>query len=495
MPVIADQKGAIEFSDAIRECITIEKEVNLTYEIASITKAFDGGPVLVFKNIKGFPRWKAVTNLFARRERIAAYLDTSVSDLSKRILEAVESPIPPSIIGDPPCQENDVSTNVHIPQTIPIITQTKIDAGPVLSGGVVMVNYPEGMGHGPMSFNLSFHRLAAGKGGDWLTLATLYNRHFLEVLHYHRSKGAEFPLTINFGLSPALNILASGGALPQIRPSGSDDLGVAGNLQGRPVRIAKARTVDAYCIADAELVLEGKVLYEEKDVFEGKEGRPKNSSIPQKRPDYFFPEFIGYEGFCDKAFRFQVTAITNKADPYYYTPLADSWESSNLGAVISEASIYHACKNTAPHVFLNCHILDGMRGILGAAIQCKIGHPMQFGISQNLISAAFGAIKDLKWVIVVDEDVDIYDPTDILWALTVRTKADEDINIIKGAGLGSVFATKWSVDTTVPVQDKWKALRPHFEAVDLKKWMSEEDISRGLSLMNEGAGSVARRRV
>jgi 3-polyprenyl-4-hydroxybenzoate decarboxylase len=495
MPVLMDQRAAIEFSKEAGECLIIQEEISPAYEIASITKAFDGGPLLIFENIKGYPKWKAVTNLLSRRERIAKYFDASIPDLSKRIIEAIRNPLPPRIVKDPPCQENVILSDISIAQTLPILTQTKIDAGPVLSGGALLVNYPEEMGYGPMTFNLSFHRLGLGTDKDWLTLATLYNRHFLEVLHYHKSKGSEFPITINFGLSPALNILSSGGAFPQIRASGSDDLGVAGNLQGTPVRIAHARTTNAYCIADAELVLEGKVLYEEKDVAEVKQGKPKDLSKPQKRPDYFFPEFIGYEGFCDRAFRFQVTAITFRENPYYYTPLADSLESSNLGAVISEASVYNACKNTAPNIFLNCHILDGMRGILGAAIQCKIDHEMQFGISQNLINAALGAIKDLKWVIAVDEDIDIYDPTDIIWALTVRTRADEDINVIKGAGLGNIFATKWSVDTTVPVQDRWRALRPHFEAVDLKKWLSEDDISRGLSLMNEGARSVAKRRV
>ncbi len=495
MPGIIDQRAAIEFSKEIDECLIIKKEVNPIYEIASLTKAFEGGPLLVFENIKGYPKWKVVTNLLSRRERIANYFNSSVPDLPKRILEALKNPIPPTIVKDPHCQENIISSDIDIAETLPIITQTKIDAGPVLSGGVVMTKFPDGIGHNPLAFNLSFHRLALGLDRDWLTLATLYNRHFLEVLHYHKSKGSEFPITINFGLSPALNVLASGGAFPQIRTIGSDDIGVAGNLQETPVKIAKASTVDAYCIADAELVLEGKVLYEEKDVAEMKQEKPKESPKPLKRPDYFFPEFIGYEGLCDRAFRLQVTAITYRKNPSYYTPLADSWESSNLGAIISEASIYSACKNTAPNIFLNCHILDGMRGILGAVIQCRIDHEMQFGISQNLISAALGAMKDLKWIIAVDEDVDIYDPTDVLWALTVRTKADEDINVIKGAGLGNIFSTKWSVDTTVPIQDRWKALRPRFEPIDLKKWLSEEDISKGLSLMNEGAKNVARRRV
>lgn len=495
MPGIADQRAAFDFLKKTGECLILQKEVDPLYEIASITKAFDGGPALVFENIKGYPYWTGVTNLFSRRERIAKYFNTSIPELSKRILEALKNSIPPTVVKDPPCQENIISSDIDIAKTLPIITQTKMDAGPVLSGGVVMTKFPDGIGHNPLAFNLSFHRLGLGLDKDWLTLATLYNRHFLEVLHYHKSKGSEFPVTINFGLSPALNVLASGGAFPQIRTIGSDDLGIAGNLQETPVKIAKASTVDAYCIADAELVLEGKVLYEGRDVTEMKQGEPKEPPKPLKRPDYFFPEFIGYEGLCDRAFRFQVTAITHRRNPSYYTPLADSWESSNLGAIISEASIYNACKNTAPNIFLNCHILDGMRGILGALIQCKIDHEMQFGISQNLISAALGAVKDLKWIIAVDEDVDIYDPTDVLWALTVRTKADEDINIIKGAGLGNIFATKWSVDTTVPLQDRWKARRPHFEPVDLKKWLTEEDISKGFALMNEGARNVARRRV
>ena len=81
---------------------------------------------------------------------------------------------------------------------------------------------------------------------------------------------------------------------------------------------------------------------------------------------------------------------------------------------------------SAPSNFLNCNVLDSMKGILGAVIQCKINHVMEQGTSQRLISAAFSAVKDLKLVIAVDEDVDIFDPTDVMWAITVRTKPDED---------------------------------------------------------------------
>jgi 4-hydroxy-3-polyprenylbenzoate decarboxylase len=188
-------------------------------------------------------------------------------------------------------------------------------------------------------------------------------------------------------------------------------------------------SVDAYCIADAEIVLEGKILYGDR-IYEYDE--KKHDS---KRPPYYFPEFLGYEGIAERAFKFQVTAITHRNSPYYVSQMADSVESSNLGAIVSEASIYNACKRLAPDSFINCHIPDCMRGILGVVIQCKTNHVMETGISQGLISAAYGAFRNLKLAIAVDEDVDIYDPGDILWALTLRTKPDRDINMIKKASL------------------------------------------------------------
>jgi len=488
-----DQRSAIDFCHQMGEVLTIEKEIDPIYEIAALTKAFDGGPVLIFNKIKGYPHWRAVTNLLSRKERIAKMFDTIPEYLPKRILQAVNSPLPPEVIATAPCQENVVVDNIDISSLLPIIKNTKIDLGPVISGGIVMIKYPEELSPGKMSFNLSFHRMYAGLAKDWATLTTLYSRHFLEVLYCHKARKEEFPLTVNIGVSPALNVLASGGALPIIRSVGNDDLGVAGNLQETPVRICKAKTVDAYGLADAELVLEGKVMYEEK-VREDQPPEGQTSSSP-KQPGgaFFFPEFIGYEGFADRAFKFKVTAITYRNNPYYYTPLADSLESSHLGSLITAASIYHACKNAAPNNFLNCNILDSMRGILGAVIQCKVNHVMEQGTSQRLINAAFSAVKDLKLVVAVDEDVDIFDHTDVMWAVAIRTRPDEDINLIKGAGANPLFATRWSIDTTVPVQEKNRALRPRFNEVDLGKWLSQEKIAHGLSLMNEGARSVAKR--
>ena len=482
-------RDCIQYAERNSMLLKITKEVNPCYEIASITKAFDSGPLLVFERIRRYSDWKVLSNLMGNRDIISSYFGTTKDKLSEKLTKSIVNPIEPVIVDNPPCQENIIEENINVLRTLPVITHTPMDIGPVITGGVVMVRYPAEMAKEDFAFNLSYHRLNPSLGPDWLTLASLYNRHFLDVLHYHKKRGEEYPLTINIGLGPSLNIVAAGGTLPQIRTKGHDDLRVAGALQGEPVRICKAQSVDAYSIANAEIVLEGKILYGER-VYEY--DREKHKS---ERPPYYFPEFMGYEGIAERAFKFQVTAITHRNSPYYVSQMGDSVESSNLGAIVSEASIYNACKNLAPDSFINCHILDSMRGILGAVIQCKTNHILETGISQGLISAAFGAFRNLKFAIAVDEDVNIYDPEDVLWALTLRTKPDRDINFIKKAGLGDLFETRWSVDTTVPFNNKWRAKRPIYEKVDIREILDSPDIETKLSLMSESARKYAKKNI
>jgi hypothetical protein len=74
-----------------------------------------------------------------------------------------------------------------------------------------------------------------------------------------------------------------------------------------------------------------------------------------------------------------------------------------------------------------------------------------------------------------------------LWAINLRTKPDRDINIIKKAGLGDLFETRWSIDTTVPFKNKWRQKRPVYEKVDLWNLAARSDIENGLALMSDSA--------
>jgi 4-hydroxy-3-polyprenylbenzoate decarboxylase len=486
---IRSVRDCIQFAEQNGALLRIAREVDPRFEIASITKAFDGGPQLLFEKIKDYPDWKVLANLMGNRNLIAKYFGTTKEKLSEKLIDSIADPVDPVIVENAPCQENVLDSNIDVARLLPVLTHTPMDIGPVITGGVVMVKYPEEMARDNFAFNLSYHRLHAGRAPDWLTLASLYNRHFLDVLYHHKQSGEEYPLTINIGLSPPLNVLAAGGTLPQIRSKGQDDLRVGGSLLGEPVRVCKAKTIDAYCIADAEIVFEGKILYNDR-IYEYDEKKHQS-----ERPPYYFPEFLGYEGIAERAFKFQVTAITYRNSPYYVSQMADSVESSNLGAIVSEASVFNACKMHAPDSFINCHILDAMRGILGVVIQSKTNHVMETGISQGLISSAFGAFRNLKFIIVVDEDVDIYDPQEVLWALTLRTNPSRDINIIKKAGLGDLFESRWSADTTVPFNNKWRALRAKYHKVDLGDIIKSPGIEQKLSLMSESAKRYAEKHV
>src|SRR5207237_7436862 len=85
--------------------------------------------------------------------------------------------------------------------------------------------------------------------------------HMWQVLGDAHRKRERVPLTVCFGVPPACTLLAGGGFDYVILPYGCDELGVAGAAQGFPVRVVKARTVDAMAIADSEIELEGYVSH------------------------------------------------------------------------------------------------------------------------------------------------------------------------------------------------------------------------------------------
>src|SRR5205807_1243920 len=110
------------------------------------------------------------------------------------------------------------------------------------------------------------------------------------------------PLTICFGLPVAATLLAGGGFDYVVLPRGGDELGAAGAVQGFPMRLVKARTVDAYAVADCEIVLEGFLRPRDKR-YETKEAEEHDT---QGRY-HFHPEWAGYMGKAYKAPTFEVT--------------------------------------------------------------------------------------------------------------------------------------------------------------------------------------------
>ena len=158
-------RECIQFAEQNSALLRIAREVDPCYEVASITKAFDGGPQLLFEKIKGYPDWKVLANLMGNRDLIAKYFGTTKDKLSEKLINGMADPVDPIIIENPPCQENVLDRNIDVSDLLPVLTHTRMDIGPVITGGIVMVRYPEEIAKDNFAFNLSYHRLYAGRTG------------------------------------------------------------------------------------------------------------------------------------------------------------------------------------------------------------------------------------------------------------------------------------------------------------------------------------------
>ncbi|MBI2849210.1 MAG: UbiD family decarboxylase [Chloroflexi bacterium] len=500
-PDISSARNAIAWLREEGDFYVVKDEVDPIYEVSGISKAFDGGPALLFEKIKGYPGHRIVSNLFSTRERTSKIF--GVADPKKlkfKYLEAIRKPIPPRIGDSGPCQENVITKDIDVMATLPIIKHTEEDAGRILGGGNTFL-YGPGFGS-----HVSFNRMHF-QGKDWSSISLNLSSHFEHHVLERVKDKARVPVTINVLTPPAVITLAAGGMMHLTMPAGSDELGIAGGMQGYPVDICRAKTVDAWSIANAEWVIEGYVDTSQ-HVWESDEARRlEEAGQPAKAP--FFPEYTGYLGRAQKSYKFQVTAITHRHNPVFYAPLASSIECLNLCGAIREASFYDIGNRICPGLVIDAHIPEGFRAWGGVVIQVKKRRRRDEGYQRNILAAMFAASLGVRIAIAVDEDVDIYDPHDILWALTTRAEPTSDL--IVNAGFRGVanwptekletlstavvgIAGSWAIDATVPFGEKWKYKLGEYPKVDLSRWFTPDQIQRGQALQTDYARLCAQRR-
>ena len=396
-------------------------------------------------------------------------------------VKAIKSPMPPTIVSNPPCQEVVIKDNIDVAQALPLIKHSEDDAGRILGGGVVLyADPPAGKGS-----ELCFKRMHF-RGKDWGSINILPGTHLGTIVNAEFKQGKAVPLTINIGVPPAVMIMAAAYAIHVIIGEGADELGIAGALQGAPIEICKAKTVDAYAIANSEWVIEGYCLAER--VWETEEAE----KIGKVRVAPLFPEWLGYLGRALRPPRFQATAITHRKDrPIFHTPLAASFENENMAKPIREACFLEFAEGIAPGLVTDVNIPYGIRVNSGVVYQVKKRGRVDDSLLKNLLFGALSASM-ARLVIAVDEDVNIYNADDILWAITTRMNAQTGISKApagavavgyaltehsarSGAGGGEGIA----IDATAPYDARTTFKRAHYpsDTIDLSKWLSPEEIS------------------
>lgn len=258
---------------------------------------------------------------------------------------------------------------------------------------------------------------------------------------------------------------------------GRDELSIAGALRGEPVRLCRCVSVDERAIANAEFVIEGEI------VPGVRVQEDQNSGT-----GYAMPEFPGYNGAASsECWLLKVKALTHRRRPILQTCIGPSEEHVNMAGIPTEASILGMLERAMPGRVRNVYAHRAGGGKYMAVLQVCKKTPTDEGRQRQAALLAFSAFPELKHVILVDEDVDIFDTDDVLWALNTRYQGDLDTVFIPGVRChpldpsagpeysGSIAARgiscKTIFDCTVLYAQKGRFERARFMETDPARWL------------------------
>jgi gallate decarboxylase subunit C len=481
--------------------LEIKKEVDPNLEIAGIEKELDGGPAILFDNLKGYENSRVCGNITASRENVAKIF--GVENEPKAMLEwgrnALLNPMPPVEVEKAPCQEVVVTDDIDIMKTLPVLTHSERDVGPIIGTNIYYIGGEFFDGGTEISY-----KRTRPMGKDWATVFATPGSHIATILQRH--KGEKIPVTANIGAPPAVLMIAGTGIMPQRMGFGSDEVGMAGALQGKPIEICKAKTVDAYAIAQSEFVIEG-YIHADREYWESEEAEKSLKS----REAPFFPEWPKYLGRARKVYKLEITAITHRSDrPIYYSILADSFEADVQYAMLRESYLYDMYENVIPGLVQDVYQLSP--AYITDRIKIKKRGKFDDGWARNLIEMTFAANPGTRLVVVTDDDVDVRDAEEVLWAISTRAVMENDLIMGaggKGVGMMPIEITDKRAGKIVPLLNNTRGLgidatipyelRPHFERskypsfkMDLSKWLSNEEIARVRTMQSDYAKTLAK---
>ena len=388
-----DLRSFISQADSGGYLITVDREVDPYLEMARLAAELDGQPVL-FNRVCG-SAYRVLAGACSDRRYFGLALDTPADRLIFRLADALAEPQPPPLFDEGPCQEV-IDRSVDL-ASIPFLTHWPHDGGAYASAAVAFVNDPD---TGP---NASFHRLL--RLDERRLAARLVERRGADTAWRKVALGdpprsaAGLPVAICIGLPLQVLLAASMSPAP-----GVDELTIAQGLAPTPlVTCANGIRVPA----QAEFVFEGRITRE-------------------LVPEGPFVDLTGTYDFVRPQPVIEIDRITHRQDAVYQALLPGRLEHRLLMGMPREPTIYAEVNKVAR--CLNVHVTPGGASWLHAVVQIDKRTP-EDGL--RAIEAAYRGHGSLKHVVVVDGDVNIFDPNDVEWAIATRFQADRDLVVFE----------------------------------------------------------------
>lgn len=435
------------------------------------------GPAMVFQNIKGHEGARVAIGVLASRQRVGYLLGEDPKRLGFLLKDSVMNPIKPVVIANElaKCQEEvhlATEKGFDIRKLIPAPTNTPEDAGPYITLGMCYASNPLNG-----ASDVTIHRMCLQSADEISIFLQPGVRHIGYFRELAEAAGQPLPISISIGVDPAIEIASC--FEPPTTPLGYDELQAAGALRGKPVELVQCLTIQERAIANAEYVIEGEILPN----VRVREDQNSNTGKAM-------PEFPGYCGPANPELPIiKVKAVTTRHNPIMQTCIGPSEEHVSMAGIPTEASILAMVDKAMPGKCLNVYNASFGGGKYVTIMQFQKKVPSDEGRQRQAALLAFSAFAELKHVILVDEDVDIFDINDVMWAMTTRFQADVDMIPIPGVQCHPLdpsnepeyhpnirargVACKAIFDCTVPFDQKERFERAKFMDVDPKHWLPD----------------------
>lgn len=403
----------------------IQKPVSKHLTAAGILKAIEPQPVL-FSQVSDSD-FSVVGNLFCTKQSFADYLNIPVNEIIPTLAQAIEYPQKPAQVEQAACQE--VILDAPDLDDLPILFHCEGDGGNYISSGVMIAGHPK------YGQNMDFHRCMQFSKTE-MAVRVVKTRHFDTFL---QDLGA-VDVAICVGVTP--NILVAAATSVAL---GQDELEIANALE--PFNVVKAHTSNLLIPADAEFVIEG-TIYRDRRHAEGP-----------------FVDLTETQDVIREEPVLEVKCITHRKNAIWHALLPGGLEHKLLMGMPREPTIFREVSQVAE--CLDVNINPGGCSWLHAIVQIR---KRQADDGRQAIEAASRGHRSCKHIYVVDEDIDIYDPLSVEWAMATRFQADQDLVWLgreRGSSLdpsatpGTYETCKVGFDLTAPLETAGK----HFDKV------------------------------
>ena len=407
----------------------LREPVRPAYDATALVMALEKEPhcpILYLERVLGSDH-PLVANVLATEGRLALAMGVAEADLLEEYARRTKRFIPPRTFDDSPLDEHVFLGDDADVTRLPNLVHFEQDGGHYISAALVAARDP----HSELQ-TVGYHRMMV-KGPRKLGISLHSRRRMFEYFRRAEELGRPLEAAVVLGAHPLVSM--AGISYP---PMDSDKFHVAGGLFGEPIEMVRCRTIDVAVPRWAEIVIEGRIL----------------NAV--REPEGPFGEFTGYASSRGTENLFEVTAIRYRDGALYQDINPGlSREHCFFLSFPREVLVTETLRRTIPN--LKAVRVPIFAGCGSFHVYVSIKKTIE-GQARQAIMATLGADHYFKHVIVVDDDVDVYDDEEVLWAVATRVQANKDVIIVPDTmgtlldpSTPNAISSKMGIDATRPL--------------------------------------------